>query len=143
MITREAIFAALFVKVSSVAGIKTSSRKLKHWSDVAPADKPALFQAQGEEMATAGYRVPTKWMLHASLYVYVHQATIGTDVPSTALNNLLDAIEAALAPDAATGEQTLGGLVSHCRINGKVETDEGVLGDEAVAIIPIEIMANV
>jgi hypothetical protein len=54
----------------------------------------------------------------------------------------LDALEAALAPSPVTGIQTLGlpGMVRHVTISGKVETDEGVLGDQAVAIVPIEIL---
>jgi hypothetical protein len=141
MINRETIFAALFVLASNAANFNTKSRKLKHWSDVSPADQPALFQAQGKEIAVSRYRLPTLWTLHASLYVYAHQSSLDV-LPSTALNNLVGAIELALAPDLFSGEQTLGGLVSHCRINGQIETDEGVLGDQAVAIIPIEIMAN-
>ena len=42
----------------------------------------------------------------------------------------------------ATGKQTLGGLVHDCRIAGDIETDEGRLGDQAVAIIPIEMMSR-
>ncbi|HXP74621.1 MAG TPA: hypothetical protein VN823_10790 [Stellaceae bacterium] len=56
------------------------------------------------------------------------------------MNPLLDAIETALAPDLVTNVQSLGGLVAHCWIAGKVETDEGVLGGQAVAIVPIEIL---
>lgn len=139
MINRENIYAALFALVSSAAGLRTSTRLLKHWSDVAPSDQPALFQAQGRQNAVAGYRMPTKWTLSASLYVYTHQASLDK-LPSVALNELVDAIEAKLAP-GPDGEQTLGGLVSHCRIVGEIETDEGVLGEQAVAIIPIEIVA--
>jgi len=58
------------------------------------------------------------------------------------LNPLLDAVEAALAPSATTGLQDLGlpAMVQHAYISGKVETDEGVLGDQAVAIVPVEIL---
>jgi hypothetical protein len=140
MIDREAIYAALFALVSSASAFKTSSRKLQHWDDVPPPNQPALFQAQGNETAVAPYRQPTKWTLQAKLYVYAHQNSLDT-LPAVALNQLLNAIEAKLAP-GPDGEQTLGGLVSHCRIVGDVETDEGVLGDQALAIIPIEIMAN-
>jgi len=47
-----------------------------------------------------------------------------------------------LAPLPATGIQNLGlpTMVQHAYIQGKVETDEGVLGDQAVAVIPIEIL---
>jgi hypothetical protein len=140
MINRETIFAALFTLVSTAASFNTKSRKLKHWNEVSAADQPALFQTQGNETAVAGYRLPTKWTLKASLYVYAHQNALDT-LPSTALNNLIGSIELALVPDAS-GEQTLGGLVTSCRIVGLIETDEGLLGDQAIAIIPIEIMAN-
>jgi hypothetical protein len=35
---------------------------------------------------------------------------------------------------------TLGGLVNYCRIEGDIETDEGLLGEQAVAIIPVSIL---
>ena len=48
----------------------------------------------------------------------------------------------AAAPMAPTGVQDLGlpTMVQHASIAGKIETDEGVLGDQAVAIIPVEIL---
>jgi hypothetical protein len=61
------------------------------------------------------------------------------------LNPLLDAIAAALAPtgaDLVAGAQTLGGLVKHCWISGAIETDEGALGGQAVAIVPVEILVT-
>jgi hypothetical protein len=60
----------------------------------------------------------------------------------TLLNPLVDAVEAALMPAATTGVQDLGlpAMVQHAYIAGKIETDEGVLGDQAVAIIPVEIL---
>lgn len=146
MISREGVFSALFALVSAaqVAGapaFKTTSRKLKHWSDVSPAEQAALFQTQGHQTAVAGYRLPTKWTLKASLYVYAHQSSLDV-LPAIALNQLLDAVELALYQGPALEEQTLGGLVSRCGIAGDIETDEGVLGDQAVAIIPIEIMVG-
>ena len=58
------------------------------------------------------------------------------------LNPLLDAVEAALAPDPVGHVQTLGGLVSHCWIAGRIQTDEGVPGGQAVAIVPVEILVS-
>jgi hypothetical protein len=62
--------------------------------------------------------------------------------PATVLNPLVDGVEAALLPLAATGLQNLGlpAMVQHAYIAGKIETDEGVLRDQAVAIIPVEIL---
>ena len=41
-----------------------------------------------------------------------------------------------------TGVQDLGlpAMVQHASIAGKIETDEGALGDQAIAIIPVEIL---
>ena len=58
---------------------------------------------------------------------------------SPPLNAVLDAITTALAP--APGEQfnTLGGLAYSVAIEGKVEVYEGVMGNTAVAFVPIRI----
>lgn len=136
---REPIYAALFAKVSNLPGIVTSSRKLKHWNDVNPADQPALFQTQNGENAIIKTGLPTKWSMDVDLYVYCHAGNDPDATPSTDLNVILDAIEEALKPDYS-GYQTLGGLVFDCCIDGKIETDEGILGPQSVAIIPIKIM---
>jgi hypothetical protein len=62
--------------------------------------------------------------------------------PASILNPLLDSLEQALAPSPASGIQNLGlpDMVQHAYIAGKIETDEGVLGDQAIAIVPVEIL---
>lgn len=137
----EAIFAALFDKLSAVPGVKTKSRKLKHWTDVSSSQQPALFQAQGSPSIQHAQGIAAKWSLTANIYLYVW--TAGSTTPATQLNDLIDAIVAALAPDNhVKNTNTLGGLVHHCRIEGVIETDEGTLGDQAVAIIPVVILAT-
>ena len=137
---REAIYSALFTKLSSVNGVVTKSRKLRHWADVTSIEQPALFQAQIQEHAARMTNQPTIWKLELDVYLYVNTADIDTS-PSQILNPILDAIMAALEP--ASGEvQTLGGLVTYCRVSGAIKTDEGVLGVQAVAIIPIEILTT-
>ena len=140
---REPIYAALFALVSGAAGFATASRRLRHWSAVEAAEQPALFQVQKRETAQQAEGTPTLWRAALDLYVYC-QAPDDTTAPTVVLNPLLDAIEAALSPqgaDAVAGVQTLGGLVKHCWIAGAIETDEGTLGGQAVAIVPIEILA--
>ncbi len=134
---REPIYSALFALLSGCAPFVTASRRLRHWSDVGPAEQPALFVVQKSETAERRAGLPTKWRASVDVYVYAH-APDETTAPATALNPLLDAIEAALAPQGAV--QTLGGLASHAWIAGKIETDEGVLGGQAVAILPVEIL---
>ena len=142
MITREPIYAALFGLLETAADFAIVGRRLRHWSDVAPAEQPALFMAQKTELASVKtLGAPTVWTLAVELYVYVHSSDPYL-APATLLNPLLDAVEAALAPSAATGLQDLGlpAMVQHAYISGKIETDEGVLGDQAVAIVPVEIL---
>ncbi len=142
MISREPIYAALFAKVAAAAGFVTTGRRLRHWSGLAPAEQPGLFMRQKTEIAAVPMLgAPTVWTLVVDLYLYAH-ASNPYVAPATILNPLIDAVEAALAPPAATGMQDLGlpAMVQHAYIAGKVETDEGALRDQAVAIIPVEIL---
>jgi hypothetical protein len=142
MINREPIYAALFGLLETAADFTAVDRRLRHWSDVSPAEQPALFMAQKTELASVKtLGAPTVWTLAVDLYVYAHSSDPYL-APATVLNPLLDAVEAALAPSATTGIQDLGlpAMVQHAYISGKIETDEGVLGDQAVAIVPVEIL---
>ena len=40
------------------------------------------------------------------------------------------------------GRQTLGGLVSNCYIGGKIMKDPGDLDGDAIAVIPVKILAT-
>jgi hypothetical protein len=140
---RELVYAALYAKLAASAGFVTTSRKLRHWSDVAAEEQPALFVIQTNEPVQQQRGMPPKWTLRVNAYIYVNtQAQSDTEVvPSQLLNPLLDAVEAVLAPDdVANYVQTLGGLVSHCWIEGPIETSEGCLGDQEVAIVPIAML---
>jgi len=142
MIAREPIYAALFELAAGAAGFVTAERRLRHWSDVAPAEQPALFMTQKSETAAVkAFGAPLVWTLTVELYLYAHSSDPRLS-PATVLNPLIDAVEAALAPAATTGLQDLGlaAMVQHAMIAGKIETEEGVLGDQAIAIIPIEIL---
>jgi hypothetical protein len=142
MIAREPIYAALFALVAGAADFVTTARRLRHWSELTPAEQPALFMLQKEEVATVPtLGAPTVWTLAVELHVYAHAGDPYV-APATVLNPLLDGVEAALAPLPATGVQNLGlpTMVQHAYIVGKIETAEGVLRDQAVAIIPIEIL---
>lgn len=137
---REAIYAALFAKLAAIPGLVTMSRKLKHWADVQPIEQPALYLAQKTETAQPQTGLPPKWLLSVDVYVYVR--TTGADAPGPVINPILDAVAAALEPDNPIRNTcTLGGLVEWARIEGTIETDEGTLGDQAVAIVPINILA--
>ena len=142
MIDREAIYSALWALGSGASDYASANRRLRHWSDVAAAEQPALFMSEkGGLAAVKALGAPIVWTLYADFYIYVNSSDPYA-APATVLNPLLDALERALAPSPATGIQNLGlpDMVSHAYIAGKVETDQGVLGDQAIAIVPVEIL---
>ncbi len=142
MIDRETIYAALWLLASGAWNFATASRRLRHWSDVSAVEQPALFMSEKGGLAHAkALGTPIVWTLYADFYIYAH-SNDPYMAPSTILNPLLDALEEALAPSPATGLQNLGlpQMVQHAYIAGKTETDEGVFGDQAIAIVPVEIL---
>jgi hypothetical protein len=142
MIIRESIYAALWELAAGAASFVSANRRLRHWADVAPAEQPALFMSEkGGTAAIKALGAPIVWTLYADFYVYVHSSDPYL-APAMLLNPLLDTLETALAPSPATGIQNLGlpAMVQHAYIAGKIETDEGVLGDQAIAIVPVEVL---
>jgi hypothetical protein len=142
MIAREPVYRALWALASGSAAFASSNRRLRHWSDVGPAEQPALFMSEKGSLAKVkALGAPVIWTLYAEFYIYAHSSD-PIHAPASILNPLIDAIEGALAPAPATGIQHLGlpGIVQHAYIAGKIETDEGTLGDQAIAIVPIEIL---
>jgi hypothetical protein len=143
MIEREPIYAALFDLVWEDAIFKNprdSARILRHWADVPKEERPALFLTQGREtvVKTAANGFPTVWMLEATIYVYVTRGDHLT--PGAVINPILDAISAKLEANARGLPQMLGGLVQWARIEGTIETSEGTLGEDEVALIPVRML---
>ena len=142
MIIREAIYTKLWELGASAARFASANRRLRHWADVPPPEQPALFMSEkGAQVVVKKLGAPIVWTLYADFYVYAHTSDPYL-APTTFLNPLLDALEAALSPSPTTGIQDLGlpQMVQHAYIAGKIQTDEGVLGDQAIAIVPVEIL---
>jgi hypothetical protein len=145
--SRETIYAALFAKFSNLNGIKTATRRLRAYQQVLPEQAPALFQLQRKERAHKTTGLPTIWHLQLELYIWIAVGgTIDdTTVPSTVINPITDAIEAALAPNSGgTFYQGLGIFgVEEARIMGEIEIFEDVKGDgSAELIVPIEVLVT-
>jgi len=137
----EPIYAALFAKTAGFSDIKTRSRRLKHWADVPAKAQPAIYMIQSGETNERVRGLPAKWRLKAEFYIYVHPGESDKIIPSQQLNPIIANIREALeVDDLVANTCTLGGLVSHCWISGEVEIFDGVLGAQAVAIVPIEIL---
>lgn len=138
--TREPIYNALFNLLAASASYKIKSRKLRLWTEVDAADKPALFMTEHEEDAVEpGRGLPSKTTLGVEVFIYIASNSPGISGASI-LNPLLDALDAAIAPDPITGTQTLGGLVSHCWVEGRTIKDPGDLDGQGLAVVPIRIL---
>lgn len=148
---REPIDLGVFAFFAAIAApdgsklFKTATRRVTTWDGVPPEDCPALLLLPSRERAERKKGLPTKWTGAYDLMLYVHTGAQNDPsvTPASLLNPLLDAIEAALTVDDPFDNAcTLGGLVSHCAIEGDITKFLGSLGDEAVAIVPIEILTS-
>jgi hypothetical protein len=136
--SREAIYQALFARVSTAADFATATRRIKEYADVDQATQPAILQVElGEKWAEPG-TPPQAVVLRAKLFLYC-ESNDPTEPVSTQINTLMDAVTAALAPPDIEERQTLGGLVYNTAIVGDVTIAEGLSGQSEVSI-PLEIM---
>lgn len=150
--SREAIYSALFALVSDGEGqpgkitgadgetLLFTSRRVKLFDDV--PSQPALCQAEHGETYAQATNMPYKRTFSASWLLYHDVGKDPNAVPSTTTNNLLDAIDAAITPYPSNPgfRQTLGGLVYHCFISGKVFRESGDLDGQALMVIPITLL---
>ena len=139
MTSTEDVFAALFAKLSVIPGLATSSRRLANVQDLNPEQFPAAYQVEGKQTFKFTPNAPAILTLRATWVFYAFESD-QTQAPSTALNLLLDSARVAMLPPAGSVVQTLSGLVEFAAIQGEVEIFEGVLGDRAVALVPIAIV---
>lgn len=142
----ETIYQALFNRLSGIDGFVTTSRRLRHWNNVAPDARPALFITQGNQTEVPVKGLDAKVELEAEVYIYIHEND-PVIPPSVQLNQMIDRVRTKLAPDNSDicEYQTLGGLVEHCWIEGTIEVFEAVenmLDDQGIAIIPIRILTT-
>ena len=153
---REAVYAALLSLLTATVGptagggnntFLTVQRRFITIFEADQAMAPYLIQTQiGEEIKTLK-GVPSKRTFNVLLYCYIDFGGESSVVPDTALNNLVTQLEAALAPNAATGYQQLtvqGVQVSSVVVNGKVDylTNTGNANTWAMCVVPVEIVAT-
>ncbi|MFZ1963708.1 MAG: hypothetical protein WAU78_09655 [Roseiarcus sp.] len=142
--SREAAFSALFAAVSAAYPWRLASRKMKLWSEVPAALRPALFQLESgpESYQWASPATPRR-TLEAKLFLYFDARDPETP-GSIAINAALDAIDAALAPsggDLTLGRQTLGGAAHDCKIVGVPVRDSGDLDGDGLAVVSVRLVA--
>lgn len=151
-VTREAVYQALFNKVSSITDFVTAERRLIKPDSVPKEAMPALFQVQVDELSEYEKQIhgtPVKRVFKVDLYIYIHapdpvynpSTNIGTTIyPSSIINPILDKLDAILKPDAFPNRtQTLGGLVQYAYV-GNIRYYNHPNGTQMMVVAPIEML---
>jgi hypothetical protein len=142
--SREAAVTALATSVAAAYPWATGPvRRLKLWSDVPSVNRPAAFLFEGgAETYEWSQGAAPKRAIEVKLFAYLDAKDPGA-VGSALLNGVMDALDAALAPqgaDVPRGRNTLGGTAYLCRIDVKPLKDPGDLDGDALLIVPIRIV---
>lgn len=140
-LVRETYYGALATRLQALQSggtIKTFTRRLAMADEVRQAMQPALFMAQTYQTPKYAAGRQIMWNLGAVLYLYVHDPKNKT--PGVLMNPIMDAITALFVPDNLQANAcTFGGLCHHVEV-GEIETDEGTLGEQSIARIPIDML---
>jgi hypothetical protein len=140
MNSREAIYAALYARLSGISGWGLVARKLHHIEDLQPSQFPAGFQVQLSEDVLQEFNKPPIYTMRVEWWMYAYQPD-DAQAHSPQLNALVDAALAALNVTVAgpNASQTLGGIVTAVWLDGRIDYVDGALGDRSFVRIPIAI----
>ena len=144
MSTREIAVGALLTRLATACSwASPPTRRLKLWSDVPPAMRPACFLFEGGTETYADTATePAKRILSLRLFIYIDAHDPGA-IGAVQLNTIMDALDAALAPagaDLTLGRCTLDGTAYRCAIDGKPLKDPGDLDGDGLLLVPITIV---
>ena len=147
-VSREAIMRAVMAIFQTAAPFKTVGRRVIPWAQ-AGLEFPCLFirNTHEEHPQRVALGIPDKVTLVCELWMYSNAGTEKSVAPSSAINDLIDAIEAALqtATSKFDGKVQLQssalpqGLVAHVWFEGTTQIDSGDMDSigKAVAILKI------
>ena len=143
--SREQIDSAIYALIQGIAPFQTSSRRLPiNWLETAPERQPALYLLHGQEVLEQNVQRmggPLSSTINYTVILMVHSGGQIDSVPMSRLNPIIDALVNVVHLTNGT-KQTLGDLVHRLVISGPIETDEGLLGDQAIAVIPLSVIAS-
>ena len=142
MATREQVMNALLALLKATGSFVTISRRNRNPEGLAPSQSPALFLVEAlEEYSRPSPTVQPKRALVVKAIFYNDVGPDENAIPSTPINNALDALDVALKPDdPATNRFTLGGLVFSAMIEGTIEKASGDVTGKSLAVVPIKIV---
>src|SRR5579885_2911056 len=100
-VSREQISVAFFNLIRSAADFTATSRRFVHWDQVNETQMPFLTMLKtGEVRGRQAEGLPTL-TINAHVFIYMSAGMDPDEVPDSAMNALLDAIDAAVTPSGA------------------------------------------
>jgi hypothetical protein len=142
--SREGALTALVTLLASAYSWTTGpQRRLKLWTDVSMASRPACFVFEGGyETYSWDVGAIAKRVIELKLFIYLN-AKDPNVIGASLLNDVTDALDEIFTlqgSDQLLGRNTLGGLVYSCRIDGRIMKDPGDLDGDALLIVPIKLI---
>jgi hypothetical protein len=115
---------------------RTVSNRLRLWGDVSPDQQPAAFLVTHREADE--YRGLGLYRRRLDLGVWCYTRSDNSPGAND-LDTIMESFEAAfnVPDDMTTGNNTLGGLVYFCRIEGKTFKDPGDIDSQTLLIVPL------
>jgi hypothetical protein len=154
--TRQQVFTALmnYVQIyvpaptnpitNKVIPYVTYSQLWESWTDVPPANQPAIFLRRGPQLFESKHAFGvTKLSFKCSLWIYFRTDgfKINPYYPDQVTDPLIDGIEQAFQSLTPTPQRnTLNNTVYHCWVEGQVFSDPGLVDDQGVIVVPINIL---
>ena len=131
-----------------------TGRRLPQRDAIGPALLPGLWMIEGEQDVQENAIALPKYEMKAAAVVLCEIAGGPDSIPSTLLNNLRDAVlyqlqQQTLASNGTTvipllggQRQTLGGVVYHARVKGRILFNEGLQNNRSALVFPISILSG-
>ncbi len=123
----------------------TVSRRVKIFADVPAASQPACFQAEWATNEAQVTGMPYKTTLEVNWIIFQCTGKDKNAIPAIENNLIIGGVREVLAPRPTDigfpdKRNTLGGLVHHCYISGRIFKDPGDIDDQGMMVIPIKLL---
>jgi hypothetical protein len=145
--SRKSIAAALLAQLAQGGQFTKSGRRDRAPEQAAAPKAPGLYLVKPREAylySDDARGVPPTRELYFLAVIYTDVGKEADAVPADIIDDLLDAVDQALAPsqvDQVTNgaRQTLGGLVYDCRVEGEIECAPGDNQGKGQTAVPIKV----
>ena len=131
-----------------------TGRRIPQRDAISPAMLPGLWVVQGDQVVQENAIALPKYEMKAYAAVLCEITAGENAIASTQLNGLRDAVlyqmqQQTLAADGMTvipllggNKQTLGGVVYHARVKGRILLNEGLQNNRSALVFPISILSG-